>query len=38
MEAVELNPANYNYLYQELFMYPDLVVEKSRFANDRLTE
>jgi hypothetical protein len=21
-----------------LFMYPDLVVEKSRFANDRLTE
>ncbi len=38
MEAVELNPANYNYLYQELFMYPDLLAEKSRFANDKLTE
>ena len=38
LEAVELNPVNYNYLYQELFMYPDLVAEKSRFVNDKLTE
>lgn len=38
MEAVELNPENYNYLYQELFMYPNLLAEKSRFAKDKLTE
>lgn len=38
MEAVEIDPVKYNYLYQELFMYPDLMATKSRFIDDRLTE
>lgn len=38
MEAVEIDPVKYNHLYQELFMYPTLLAEKSRFVDDRLTE